>query len=214
MLTMTHPKDVTLATGSPARGKKPVLTPASVLRALLGLGALFGVAAVAGYFLQGPIQQLGEMAVSQFGLEGMGIAVLLIDGIPTPFSYAPVMLLGIEGGLSIQQVFMVSGTASFLAGLVGYGFGRMVGIPPRLDAWLRRRYPEKIDQQLAFLERYGAAGVFLIGALPLPFAAGTWTAGAMKCHFGKVALACLVRFPKTAIILTIITTGFDLGGSA
>ena len=63
-------------------------------------------------------------------------------------------------------------------------------------------------------QRYGAAGVFLIGALPLPFAAGTWTAGAMRCHFGKVALACLVRYPKTAALLAIITTGFNLGGAA
>jgi len=184
-----------------------------MVRALLGLVAVFCVAAAAGYFLQEPIRALGTMAVSHFGLEGMAAAVLLIDALPTPFSYAPVMLLGIEGGLSVGVVFLVSSLSSYTAGLVGYGIGRVMGIPPRLESWLRQRYPEKLDEQLELLERYGAAGVAIIGALPLPFAAGTWTAGAMRCRFSVVAVACLVRLPKTAVLLTILTTGFDLGGA-
>ena len=132
MLAIPDPAEVAMAPTT----ERSSLNGATALRALLGLGALFVVAAAAGYLLQDPIRSLGEMAVSRFGLEGMAIAVLLIDSLPTPFSYVPVMLLGIEGGLSVVQVFVVSGTASFLAGLLGYGLGRLMGVPARLDAWL------------------------------------------------------------------------------
>ena len=155
-----------------------------------------------------PIERLGTAAVTQFGLLGLFIAILLIDSFPTPMSYAPLMLLAIQGGMPIWVVFIASSLASMSGGLIGYSIGRMVGLPDRLETWLEAKHPD----QFTLLKQHGAWGVAAVAALPLPFALGTWTAGAMKVRFGGVLLACLVRIPKTAFYIALIMGGLTLGG--
>ena len=82
-------------------------------------------------------------------------------------------------------------------------------MPRRIEAWLETHSPE----QFGLLRRYGALGVAAVGALPLPFALGTWTAGAMRVRFVGVLLACLVRIPKTGFYVGLIMSGLKLGGA-
>ena len=148
--------------------------------------------------------------MNEFGLLGLFIATLLVDSFPTPMSYAPLMLLAIQGGMSVWIVFIAASGASMLGGLTGYFIGRLVGLPARLEGWLETQHPE----QLALLKRRGAWGVAAVAALPLPFALGTWTAGAMNVRLPGVLLACLVRIPKTALYIALIMGGLSLGGSS
>jgi len=174
-----------------------------------GFVVIFLVAAAAGMWLREPITDLGTAAVEHLGLAGLIGFVLAVDSLPTPFSYAPMMLLAVQGGMSTWLVFVTCSLASMTAGLLGYGIGRVVGMPERAEIWLSGRYPK----QLKLLKTHGAWGVFIAGALPMPFAIGTWTAGAMGARFVPVALACLVRIPKTGIYLGLIAGGLSLGGS-
>ena len=103
---------------------------------------LFALATLCGIFLMEPIERLGTAAVTQFGLLGLFIAILLIDTFPTPMSYAPLMLLAIQGGMPIWVVFIASSLASMSGGLLGYSMGRLVGLPKRLEAWLEDKHPD------------------------------------------------------------------------
>ena len=179
------------------------------INVIVGFAVVFLVAAAVGLWLKEPITSLGTAAVERLGLAGLISFVLAIDSLPTPFSYAPMMLLAVQGGMSTTLVFFTCSAASITAGLLGYGIGRLVGMPEWAERWLSEKYPA----QLELLRKHGAWGVLIAGALPMPFAIGTWTAGAMGARLVPVALACLVRIPKTGIYLGLIAGGLSLGGS-
>jgi hypothetical protein len=193
---------------------------------LIGAVVLLGAAALCGALLQEPLEALGKQALDRFGLGGLGLVVLGIDSVPTPLSYAPVMLLAIQGGATPLEVGALCGALSVLAGLLGYGVGRAVGMPRPVARFIARRYGDRLgvlapwgataegaaDPELEPLTaRQGALAVVTCGLLPLPFALGTWSAGALGCPFFAVALASLVRIPKTAFYIVLITLGLGLG---
>ena len=160
-------------------------------------------------WLRGPLEIAGEYMVREMGVVGLFGAVLAVDAIPTPLSFVPLMLLAAQGGMHLSVVYGACASASIIAGMVGYFIGRSIGMPEWLDSFITRRHPDGKE----WLHRYGAVGVVIVGILPLPFAIGTWTAGAMKVPFHQVALASLIRIPKTAIYFGLIVSGLQIGSA-
>jgi len=187
--------------------QEPATSVLNVWKFALGFAVIFALAAAAGLFFREPIYQFGSLVVGQYGLLGLAVAVLLVDALPTPLSYVPFMALALAGGLTFAEVLVVSSLASYTAGCLGYGMGRMVGMPERLERWIHHRYP----RVQALLDQYGGWGVAAIAVLPLPLAVGTWSAGSLKVHVRQVAIALLLRVPKTAIYLVVIERGLSLG---
>jgi len=173
----------------------------------IGFLVVFAIAALLGALFREPIEALGTAAVERYGLVGLSVSVWLVDMIPTPLSYVPFMFLGLAGGMPFGAVLLTSATASYLAGFTGYGIGRTVGMPARLEDWMHRKHPKV----RVMLDRHGVWGVAAIGLLPLPLAIGTWSAGALKLPLPQVALALLVRFPKTIFYLWMLESGMQLG---
>ncbi|MEE2751503.1 MAG: VTT domain-containing protein [Myxococcota bacterium] len=159
--------------------------------------------------LREPLELAGAYMVQELGVVGLCSSVLFVDAIPTPLSFVPLMLLAAQGGMPLSLVYWTCAAASICAGMVGYFIGRVIGMPEWLDRFITRRHPGGKD----WLKRYGAVGVVIVGILPLPFAIGTWTAGAMKVPAHQVALACLIRIPKTAIYFGLIVSGLQIGGA-
>ena len=190
-----------------AMTQPPTSPVINVWKFVLGFLVIFAVAAAAGVFFREPIYQFGAMVVGTYGLVGLAIAVLLVDSLPTPLSYVPFMALALAGGLSFGEVLIVSSLASYSAGCLGYGMGRIAGMPPRLEAWVHQRYP----RVQSLLDQYGGWGVAAIAVLPLPLAVGTWSAGSLKVQARQVAIALLLRIPKTVVYLFVIERGLSLG---
>ena len=197
---------------SPAAALEPASAPhrpADVARNLAaGVVSLFALSVVTSTFLKGPVVVLGRALVRRLGLRGLVGAVVVIDALPNPFSYAPMMLLAVEGGMARSTVLAACSGASVGAGLLGYCVGRGCGMPERLERWIGHRFPACLE----LMRRHGAWGVCVVGLLPVPFALGTWVAGAMGTRFLPVAAACLVRIPKTGLYLGLIASGLSLGG--
>lgn len=173
----------------------------------LGFAVIFALAAAAGLWFREPIYAFGEVVVGRYGLMGLATSVLVVDSIPTPLSYVPFMALGLAGGLSFRDVVLVSSIASYAAGFMGYGLGRVVGIPPKFEAWIHRRYPRV--QHL--LDQYGGWGVAAIAVLPFPLAVGTWSAGSLKVSARQVSVALLLRVPKTVVYVLMLERGLEFG---
>ena len=181
--------------------------PRLVAKVILGLISAFGLAVVCGTWFGAPLERAGVWAVTEFGLSGLGLGVLVVDVLPAPLSTFPFMVLALEGGLAFGAVFVVISVASYISGLLGYCIGRRVGLPEAFDRAVRRRFPEG----RALLETHGAYGVAICGLAPLPLALGSWTAGALGVRASHVAVALLVRAPKTLVYLVFIEQGLSFG---
>lgn len=189
-------------------------TPIAVNRNLFfkmffGLAVLLGVAYVCGTLFREPIITAGRSALESFGLIGLFTGVIVTDASPLPLTNEPLVILAIGSGVSTWTVFIVVSIASVTAGLVGYTGGVLLGAGTHLRGWIRRRYPGFET----FMSRYGAIGVAICAFLPIPFALSTWSAGMTRIGLHKVALASLVRIPKTAFYLWLIVMGWAAGGN-
>ena len=172
-----------------------------------GFVVIFALAAVAGVLFREPLFGAGSWVVEQYGVNGLALAVLVVDTFPTPMSYVPFMALGLAGGLSTMDVLVVSSIASYVAGCTGYAIGRIIGLPVRLEAWIHRRYPRVQEM----LDRYGGWGVAAIALLPIPLAVGTWSAGSLRVNARQAAVALLLRVPKTMVYVAVLDRGLSLG---
>ncbi len=194
-------------------GKAPERVPRVdrrlVVKACLGLAGLVAAAYLCGALLREPITAAGRGALSSLGLPGLFVGVIVTDASPLPLTNEPLVLLAVSAGVSAWVVFGVVSAASVTAGIVGYGGGALVGARTPVGPWIRRRYPGFG----AFMERWGATGVALCAFLPIPFALSTWSAGMARIGLLKVALASLVRIPKTAFYVWLIVEGWRMGAS-
>ena len=192
---------------------KPVVASTQIdvrglaLKLLAGGVTAFFTAAALAYWLNEPLTDLSVELVQRFGLLGLGLATLAIDSLPTPLSAVPLMLLSVKGGIPVWQVAVVCITASICAGGVGFGLGRLVGMPRTLETLMEQRWPGKLDM----LREHGVWGVAAIALLPLPFAIGTWSAGALGVKTRGVLLASLLRAPKLGVYLWLIVSGLSFG---
>ena len=107
----------------------------NIWKFVIGFVVIFGLAAVAGIFFREPIYAFGSAVVDRYGLLGLGVAVLLVDSIPTPLSYGHSWRLDWP---VVCRFWSVLGRfpASYVAGWLGYGVGRVVGMPPRFERWI------------------------------------------------------------------------------
>lgn len=201
------PRDAAEPTlSTPAKTTKGPAYSGFVLRVAVGFATLFLLALVGAVVLRDPLHAAGAWVVDRMGLYGFFASTVLLDAVPTPLSYAHLMWLLLQGGESPWHVFVVASSGSLMGGVVGYLLGRRVGLPTRFENWLRRRHP----RLLPLIEEYGAWGLAAIAALPLPFALGTWSAGALGVPARGALLALLVRIPKTGLYVLLILSGQQL----
>jgi len=177
-------------------------------KALFGLLVLLGVSYLCGVVLREPIEVGGKAALDRLGYWGLAGGVIITDASPLPMTNEPLVILAIGAGRPANTVFAVISAASVCAGFVGYTCGRTLGDATAIGGWISRRYPgfER------FMIRYGAYGVAVCALLPIPFALSTWSAGMMRVKLWKVALASLVRIPKTAFYVWLIMMGWSASG--
>ncbi|MBL91244.1 MAG: hypothetical protein CMH56_05445 [Myxococcales bacterium] len=183
-------------------------TSQTALKILIGFATVFLLAVFGSIYLKEFFTTVGVWVVENLGLPGLFGMWVLIDTVPTPMSYAPIMFLSIKGGLNHWVILAVASAASMTGGMIGFSLGHWVGMPQKVRAWFDEKYPGKYD----ILQRHGAWGIVIVGLLPMPFALGTWTAGAMRIPFWQAGLAMFVRIPKTGIYVALIMSGLAVGG--
>lgn len=170
---------------------------------LVGVGLCLAFVVIMGFVFKEESEAFGKSFVEAYGLWGLWTGVLVTDSIPTPGGAIPLMTICLQGGAHWIAIGATCLAASFGAGLIGYGLGRLMGIPSALALWMNRKFPGKID----YLEEKGSIGVAALAALPVPITIGTWLGGAFKVKPWAVLLAVAVRLPKVVIFLWVIMGG-------
>jgi membrane protein YqaA with SNARE-associated domain len=130
------------------------------------------------HFFAHVLKRLGKAVAARCGLPGLFGFVVVIDYLPLPVSYVPLLYLLIDGGEDHRLVFVVSLLGSVTAALCGYLTGAKLGLPRRMRENLETRHPTLLPT----ISRRGAFGLLASEALPVPMAVLTWPSGA--CGIG------------------------------
>lgn len=188
---------------------KPGARRALVKQALFGILLLLMAAAIGSTLLRELVETWGQAYVSRWGHAGIFVGVFLCDWSPLPLTNEPVMLLGLSGGMPVLEIFVITSVASVLAGFGGYACGMM------LDAGtsVRDRFLEREGGRAAWVRRYGAIGVAVAAVAPIPYSLATWTAGLLRIPPLGFALACVLRVPKTAFYLWLLSEVWSSGAT-
>lgn len=183
---------------------EPIAPRVLLWRAAVGLLTLFAAVAALGFVLRGPLEQMAAWFVHHLGLTGVVLAVTVVDTLP--LTHEPVLLLALAGGIPFASIWAAASLGSVLAGMVGWGLGRLLGHRPEVQRFFAR-------YRLAdFLDRYGAWAVAVAALTPFPYAVATWSAGAAGVPWLQVFLGSLVRILKVWIYLSLIVLGWSAGG--
>ncbi len=114
-------------------------------------------------------------AISTYGLPAFfAVIAIAAVGVPLPVTFALIAAGSFValGEMSLWQVIVVGSLGAIVGDQVGYLLGRRCG--PRIERWLRKKRNggKKIDQAHAFIERWGAMGIFFSRWLITPL--GPW----------------------------------------
>jgi membrane protein YqaA with SNARE-associated domain len=182
----------------------PLITTRVMVRLIIGGIVLLSVTGLLGAWVRQPLTELASEAVQGLGLLGLFFGVMFFDSSPLPLITEPLLFVAYAGGLDFMTVVVVAGTASFLAGAVGYAGGAFVGRLSFVARWLERVGLAPV------MRRRGVLVVATTAVTPLPFAASTWTAGACKVAFIPFVGVCLLRYLKVSFYLGLIVLGWTV----
>mmetsp|Transcript_4749 Transcript_4749/g.10446 ORF Transcript_4749/g.10446 Transcript_4749/m.10446 type:complete len:226 (+) Transcript_4749:46-723(+) len=167
-------------------------------KVVVGLLVLLVLSVTAEKFFKPEVDRVCLLAWNKLGFEGLFLSVLVLDGIPQPFTYGPLIIVATKGSRQPGYVFLVCALASYLAALMGYAIGWRTRTATCFQCMFRR-YPFMAK----FMQKHGAKGIALAALLPLPLAVATWTAGSARVYFPAFLLAATCRAPKVLLFLLI-----------
>ena len=154
--------------------------------------AVFAAAGLVSYLARDQMSALGGAFYAQHGLVGLAIMVLLIDTYTPGFPFETIVFLALAAGGDWLELALVAGSASSLAGALGYGHGAL------LDRWLGVHQRARANHGW---QSFGALAAFVaFGALtPFPYSAINWSAGALRLPFWHCFAASWVRLARTLL---------------
>jgi len=193
-----------LSTQPPAQEASP-MGKVFWVKFAVSLLLLMAVAGLLAYFFKDPLTQASKWFMDQFGMWGMVGGIFFTDTwILPPLTHEPLLFFAHASGKSFVHILMVAGTASTVAGVIGYGLGMVAGNSKRVQQFLTKSGVEHLLSKRPFTI------VALAAITPLPFAPTTWTAGALRIPFVPFLGGCFARFVKVALYLWLIVQGWSL----
>lgn len=140
---------------------------------------------------------IGERAVEMFGLPGVFIGLLFIDTVPTPGGSIPILTLAMQGGLSPIVLALISLSASYCAGFIGFYLGRKWSFPKPWREKLEKKYPNAF----AKLHKHEGSSFLVLVALPIPMSLAAWIGSSFSLTLRAFCFGALIRIPKITLYL-------------
>lgn len=165
---------------------------------------IFALAALASFLARDQLSAVGSVFYARYGLVGLAVMVLLIDTYTPGFPFETIVFLALAAGGNWLELALISGSASSLAGPLGYVQGALLDrhftIHDRLanKPWMTK------------LKRFGAAFVAFGALTPFPYSAINWSAGALRLPFWHCFAASWVRLLRTLLFVYLMHVGWSL----
>lgn len=177
----------------------------NLLRLIPGLLGFLIVIAILASLVREPIMALSTSFISNFGLLGVFVSVILLDVIPF-IGDSPALVIAWAGGMHFAAILAVASAGAVVGGVVDWSLGRLLGHLPIVQRTLDRFYIGP------FLRKYGAKAVAVSAFVPSPYSLVALGAGAARVPLYQVVLGALFRAPRLAIYLGLIALGWSVGG--
>lgn len=138
-------------------------------------------------------------AVGIWGLVGL---IFFTDTFVSPFPPDSVLILIAASPYHQHWHWLIPavGAASFLAGCLGYGCGKLLSN----KSWALRWFDSMHSRNEEMVARYGPWAVALGAMTPVPFSITCWTAGLLRLKFSSFMLPALLRIPRYVIYYAAI----------
>ncbi|WP_231511670.1 YqaA family protein [Chondromyces apiculatus] len=174
---------------------------------VVGLAALAGAAALAGFLLRDELDGLGRAFVGRFGVVGMFVGTYVADAFTFPIP--PVFYLFTALTSDVSQVLAVAAVcvASMAAGETGYLLASKLAqfefFARRLDAARPR-----VD---ALFARYGTWAMVAGSLSPLPYSLLCYFSGIYRVPQRIFVVLILLRIPRLVVTYALIRLGWATG---
>ncbi|MES2638012.1 MAG: hypothetical protein V4850_00960 [Myxococcota bacterium] len=181
----------------------PKVSLSNVLRIGVGLVVVIGLVAGIGISLRDPIVALSGSLVTEYGLIGLFVTLLVTDPMPG-LGFQPAVFLAYTGGIPPWPLLGVAWVASMCASVFVYAVGRTLRGRPALVAFLMRW---RVGH---WLSDHGARTIALASMAPVPFVLVTFGAGVMGVKLTDLLLGASFRGFKIGFTLLAIMAGWGV----
>ena len=176
---------------------------AVALRLFAGVATLMLLVGVLGYFFKEPLIDFSSTFVDTFGGPGILVAWFFADMLPLPIPHEAFTAFGYFGGMPFWTVVMWASIGSVTGATAGFSIGRHLSH----TRWYERIMEKRGPGIRAFAKRYGLLALALGATTPLMYSVVCWACGAMNIEYKKFFLVTLLRIPRTALYLWLISKG-------
>jgi membrane protein YqaA with SNARE-associated domain len=159
---------------------------------LIAIGIFFAIT-VGFIFFREEMNSLTKAIVDQFGLFGLFSITVIMDTIIQPIS-PDVLTLGFSmANLNFLTVAIVGGTASILAGFIGYSIGHFLK-EEGVDKFIGQKNYQKAH---TLFVKHGFWAILIGSISPVPFSAICWSAGVFKMPWKIFCISIVItRLPR------------------
>ena len=165
---------------------------------------IFALAALASFLARDQLSAVGSVFYARYGLVCLAVKVLLIDTYTPGFPFETIVFLALAAGGNWLELALISGSASSLAGPLGYVQGAL------LDRYFTIHDRLANKPWMTKLKRFGAAFVAFGALTPFPYSAINWSAGALRLPFWHCFAASWVRLLRTLLFVYLMHVGWSL----
>jgi len=145
--------------------------------------------------------------VENWGYLGIFLLMALessIVPVPSEIVMPPAAYFAAQGRLDMVGVILAGTLGSYFGSAVSYWVSKWVGLPivHRFGKYVFLK-PEKIDQATAWVQRFGAGGIFFARLLPVVRHLVSIPAGILSMPFGRFSLATITGAGLWCTILSL-----------
>lgn len=180
-----------------------------IKRSLIGLVAIFSIAALFGILLGDQIAVAAHLVIETLGLLGVGLCVFAAEAFGVPVPPSTYTFAAIAGESPVTAILIISFGTSIAGASLAYLIGPYIGRLPVIRDWLERFRP---DGEVLF-QKWGIWTVGVAAITPLPFTICCWLAGIYRMAYVPFFAATLARVPRLLLYYAVFTLGWAGAGT-
>ena len=176
---------------------------------IIGVVAIVAALAILLHAFKEPLEEAAAVFVDNLGGPGVSLGFFIPDGFTVPLPNDAFTTFAFIGGMPFWECVLWGSIGSLAGATAGFSVGRNL----HHMAWFQRFMAKRGREVRLLVERYGTTTLAVAALTPIPFSIACWAVGAGGMSYGRVMLVSLLRVPRVAFYLWVLTEGMSLGSA-